>query len=283
MPELPEVESIRLALLPHLVGSVIRLVSLARRDIVRGVASRDALLDGQRIVSLIRHGKQLAIVSSSGRLVIVRFGMTGQLLLARDAAACRGHAHVHVVWRVDRAHKKPQFLLFRDPRRFGGLYTLRDAKAHDREWSTLGPDAISITGNEIVQRTLRCRVGVKAFLLNQRHIAGVGNIYADEALFRAGIHPRRRCETLDRAALVRLAAAIRRVLKASIDAGGSTLRDHRLPDGTSGSFVDRHQVYGRAGHPCLVCGATIHTAVIAGRTTCFCLNCQPRRGFGTVV
>ncbi len=316
MPELPEVETIRRALEPLLVGRRVVRAELRRRDVLvmpgdpfggfarqrphrppspspsaraakakprpAPTSPRD-LLEGSTIGALRRRGKQLAILAddTNGPVLVVQLGMSGQLLVPKnlpDDKPRRGQptpfpTHVHAVWRLDDGSR----LLFRDPRRFGGLRALPNQVALDELWQPLGPDALSVTADGLHEALSGTRRLVKAALLDQSLVAGVGNIYADEALFAAGISPRRRADTLTPAETARLAAALREVLDHAVAHGGSTLRDYVTPGGDAGSYQARHLVYGHAGEPCPRCGGTLTSATLAGRTTVWCPTCQPTR------
>jgi formamidopyrimidine-DNA glycosylase len=166
-------------------------------------------------------------------------------------------------------------LVFRDARRFGGVWTcgsIEDLRA--RRWGSLGPDALTIDDTVLAERVRGIRRAIKAVVLDQSVVAGVGNIYADESLFGAGIHPQEIAGDLREAAIARLGAQIRGVLGAAVEAGGSTIRDFAGPDGASGSYQERHAVYGRAGEPCVRCGETLMGITVAQRTTTFCPRCQ---------
>lgn len=288
MPELPEVEHLRQTLVPLVVGRRVRRVRLVRRDVVirpgdpAGGFSRSGLvpathtvparelLSGQRITEILRHGKQLAIIADSGRVLCVHLGMTGRLL----HLPARAHRpdHVHAVWTLDDGSR----VLFRDPRRFGGLWIFSGLEElRGARWSALGPDALTITSHALRSALGRTRRGVKAALLDQRVLAGVGNIYADEALFDASLHPARRADGIGSDGCVRLARAIRTVLRRATDAGGSTLRDYADARGAPGAFQRRHRVYGRAGLPCARCGTPLESALLAQRGTTWCPTCQP--------
>ncbi|MGH7133502.1 MAG: bifunctional DNA-formamidopyrimidine glycosylase/DNA-(apurinic or apyrimidinic site) lyase [Phycisphaerales bacterium] len=270
MPELPEVESVRRSLQPHLLGVTVRSVMLRRRDIVTGPSSPAALLAGETITHLDRRGKQLALIAASGRALIVQLGMSGQFFF-RAAAPAPELTHVHALWTLPRGQ-----LVFRDPRRFGGLTTLASAAALTDHWTALGPDALTVQATHLVKRLATARRAIKAALLDQAVLAGVGNIYADEALFFAAIAPTRRADRLSAVDLDRLAGAIRQVLAASIASGGSTLRDFLDGDGRPGAYRDRHAVYGRAGQPCRTCATKLRSGLLAQRTTVWCPTCQPR-------
>ncbi len=297
MPELPEVETVRRTLEPRLLGRTVVGATLRRRDVLvvpgdpPGGFSRSArpgrpaprprrrragdLLEGETIVELARRGKQLALVGGSGRGLLVHLGMTGQVLHLEAGArlAADRRTHVHALWRLDDGSR----LLFRDPRRFGGLWALPaggEGSLGDR-WAALGPDAIAVTGAELGERLGRTSRGLKAALLDQGVVAGVGNIYADEALFAAGLHPLTPADALGAAEADRLAAEIRRVLAAAVAAGGSSIRSYVDALGASGGYQRTHLVYGRGGEPCARCGRALRSAVVAQRTTVFCEACQP--------
>lgn len=227
------------------------------------------LLDGARIERLERRGKQLAIVALDGRTLVVQLGMSGQMIVGDCDTT-----HRHVTWEAVRGRRRVA-VTFRDPRRFGGLSSWPSFDAVRRAWDEeLGPDALDIDPAHL-RIALRGRRSVKAALLDQCAIAGVGNIYADESLHRAGIDPRMRCTRLREHDVVALAREIRHVLGRAVVRGGSTLRDHRSATGSRGDAQQEHAVYGRGGRPCLRCGTAIRSCRLAGRTTCWCPACQP--------
>jgi formamidopyrimidine-DNA glycosylase len=273
MPELPEVETIRRGLQAPLVGRRIVRATLYRTDICTApgqkTCRRSHLLEGAIISHLARRGKQMAIIAEDGRILVVQLGMSGQMRVLAPGEV-RPPTHVHAEWLVDTG----SVIIFRDPRRFGGLAALLDPAALETRWSLLGPDALSITGPELAAALEGSRRAVKAALLDQRAIAGVGNIYADEALFRARIRPDRLCTTLGRRDFSRLAAAVRRSLEVAIEAGGSTLRDYTTATGGPGGAQEAHRVYGRCGETCTRCRGILEGLRLAGRATVFCPRCQ---------
>lgn len=271
MPELPEVETVRRSLVPHMVGRSIAAVTVNRADIITGDAAPRALLRGQRITAIERRGKQIALIADSGRAVIVQLGMTGQVLVARAGEAPPDH--VHAVWTLDQGATR---ILFRDPRRFGGLTTLPHPQALASAWANLGPDALTIAGDDLWANLRTTRRSIKAALLDQSVLAGVGNIYADESLFMAGVHPKALTHRLPRDRIERLAESIRTVLARAVQAGGTTLRDYVDANGTRGGYLTQHAVYGRHGQPCTACGNTLKKSSVAQRTTTHCPNCQAR-------
>lgn len=273
MPELPEVETVRRQLAPRLEGR-----TLARLDVLdpRWCAPEApdrlaAAVAARRIQRLGRRGKYLIWELSGDRHLLVHLRMTGTLRYRPTATA----AHTRVRFAFDDGAE----LHFVDPRRFGTGVLLEGLDACDAHLALrLGVEPL---GPEFTAAHLRalargCRAPIKAFLLDQRRIAGVGNIYADEALFRAGIHPLRPAGRLTGAQLAGLRDAVVASLQAGIDAGGATIDDFRHVDGDQGSFQDRFLVHRRAGEPCPACARPIRKLLAAGRGTYVCEGCQPR-------
>ncbi|MEO0513538.1 MAG: bifunctional DNA-formamidopyrimidine glycosylase/DNA-(apurinic or apyrimidinic site) lyase [Planctomycetota bacterium] len=288
MPELPEVETLRRSLEPDLLNATVRRVRVYRRDVVvapgdpMGGFSRQRaaikptrlgrgdLLTDQTVRSIRRHGKQLAVVSDAGRALLVHLGMTGQVLVQPPGGSLPDHAHV--VWSVDTA-AGPKRLVFRDPRRFGGLWVVPTVDALKERWRGLGPDALGVQPPDLAARLAATRRPLKAALLDQTVIAGLGNIYVDEACHAAHLRPDRRTDTLCRGDVARLVTEIHAVLAIAIGLGGSTLRDYRNAHGHPGDATRRHAVYGRAGEPCPACGQPLSSEILAGRTTVWCARC----------
>lgn len=271
MPELPEVETLRRSLIPRLVGRTINTATLHRRDVLtlpqRGRVLPEHLLVGGTITEIRRRGKQMAIIAGDQRVLLVHLGMTGQV---RHARTPEREKHTHATWTLDDG----SHLYFRDPRRFGGLWFLRTTVALEERWSELGPDALTVVGEAISVTAANSRRAIKAVLLDQAVLAGVGNIYADEALFESGVSPRRLATRIRPEEFDRLAVAIRGVLERAIKAKGSTLRDYRDAAGQAGEAQAGHRVYGRAGMPCLACGTVLSRLTLAQRTTVMCRRCQ---------
>lgn len=275
MPELPEVERVRLTLAQRLVGREVTAVELRRADVVRGGREPADLLAEQRFAAVERLGKQLALVAGSGRCVCVHLGMTGSLRYTPPGDATPIVPHVHVIWRLDDGGT----LSFRDPRRFGGVWTFPDRDALlEHRWRSLGEDALRITPARLRRRLVATRRPLKAALLDQNLVAGLGNIYVDELLFACGLHPLTPANALPEQAERGLVGRMRRLLGRAIEAGGSSLRDYVDGNGTRGGFQDRHRVYGRAGLPCHTCGEPLASTLVAGRTTVWCTTCQPAAG-----
>lgn len=276
MPELPEVETVRASLQPHVVGRRIAAVELRRRSVLKTPGAAEvlptALLLQGRIKSLARHGKQLALITHDGRTLCVHLGMSGRLIWRPGVGTA--DPHTHAIWTLDDASR----VLFVDPRRFGGLWAYPSFVAlQAARWHSLGPDALHADPAALTIALRQSQRAIKAALLDQSILAGVGNIYADEALFRAGIAPRRRADRLTVREIVALATAVREVLAQAVAARGSTLRDYRDADGTRGLAQALHSVYGRAGKPCVVCGRTLRSGLVAQRTTVWCSHCQAAR------
>ena len=264
VPELPEVETIRRMLAPRLVGR--RLVE-AR---VEGPCLRTPwpdlrVLVGRRLVRLDRRGKWLLWRFAGRRVLLQHFGMTGAWFPLAQAPAI--HRHFVLVW-------ERETLAYVDPRRFGMLLLLDERGVRDR-LACLGPEPEGLTADDLLARAGMSRRSLHAALLDERVVAGVGNIYANEACWRACLHPARRCCTLADADWVRLAKAIRAAISAALAAGGTTIRDFARPDGTPGYFRQHLAVYGRGGFPCPRCAAPIRRLRLGGRSAYACPVCQP--------
>jgi formamidopyrimidine-DNA glycosylase len=273
VPELPEVETIRRGLAPVVEGR--RLAALVVHDPrwcaplapeeVAGIA------EGRRVEALRRRGKYLVWVLEDDVFLLMHLRMTGTLLV--DPAP--GQLYRRVTLGLDDGHE----LAFCDPRRFGTGELALGPDALEAFFATrLGVEPLDggLSGAVLHALTRGRRAPVKAFLLDQRRIAGVGNIYADEALFRARIHPLRPAGALTRAQCDALAVAVREALSAGLAAGGATIDDFRHPDGVSGGFQDEFLVHRRSGEPCPACGSAVVKLVAAGRGTYACETCQPR-------
>lgn len=262
MPELPEVETVVRSVRPHLIGKRIVAAKFTSRWVTPGNrANLAARLAGRRIESIGRRGKFILIGLDRGTLT-VHLGMTGKLLVAGTV-----DAHTHGVFTFEDGA-----LLYHDPRQFGSI-----------EWSPgdsprvarLGPEPLEVTFEEFRER-LRRKARVKALLLNQTFLAGVGNIYADESLFAAGIHPLSSAASLGKTRAERLYLAMRGILAHAIELGGSSISDYVNAEGERGWFQMEHRVYGREGGPCANCGGAVRKILVAQRGTHFCPRCQRR-------
>ena len=220
----------------------------------------------------------MAVTTADGRVLVIQLGMSGRMTVSSDPPtrqAKNDDPHAHVTWRCRVGRRDGLWVVFRDPRRFGGLTALPGpAELHER-WSLLGPDALLASPTTLGERLASVRRSVKAALLDQAVVAGVGNIYADESLYRSGIHPITRLDRLSGPKRDRLVAELQGVLAAAVASGGSTLRDYVDGDAREGGYQSYHLIYGRAGEACRRCGDSFRGSVVAGRTTVHCPTCQP--------
>ncbi len=268
MPELPEVQTVVNTLRPRLLGRTIQRVTLNCTDIVQPPdADLARALTGRTIKSIDRRGKRIIFTLDSAEQFYVHLGMSGQLtaVQAKDAPFA---PHTHLV--ID--FPSGVQLRFRDPRRFGGVWWVGDAGDIAGD---MGPEPLAIRPAQLARRLARTRRAIKTALLDQRLLAGVGNIYADEALFTARIDPLTPANTLAAAQVSRLCRSIKLVLHRALKHGGSSLRDFVDANGSSGRYQNRLQVYGRESKPCRRCRTPIVRQVLGGRSTHFCPRCQP--------
>ena len=287
MPELPEVETVRLGLAPAMEGATFKKVEVRDRRLRWPIAKDfEKRLAGKKVEGLGRRAKYLLADLSSGDVLIMHLGMSGSIRVGKDAKPgvyyherSKSTAHDHVVFHMSNGAT----VTFNAPRRFGSMKLVPRAKLeHEPLLRNLGPEPL---GNEFDAAMLAkaCagkKTSLKAALSDQRVVAGLGNIYVCEALFRARLSPKRRASTIaDRngrpnARAVALVDAIKAVLHDAIKAGGSSLRDHRRADGSLGDFQHNFQVYDREGQPCPGCGGKVKRIVQAGRSTFYCPSCQ---------
>ncbi|MDX1643169.1 MAG: bifunctional DNA-formamidopyrimidine glycosylase/DNA-(apurinic or apyrimidinic site) lyase [Thermoanaerobaculia bacterium] len=272
MPELPEVEVLRRSLAPRLEGRRVEGVEV-RESRLREPVSRRALdrLCGSEFAALRRRAKYLLADLTGGRTLVVHLGMSGRLSLLPGERQRGAHEHVVLALSGD------EELVFRDPRRFGLIVVLpTDELTTDRRFVHLGLEPLDETfdGDRLAALARGRRGPVKNFLMNGRLVVGVGNIYASEALFRAGIHPRRSVARIAPRRWRRLAAAVQSVLAGAIEQGGTTLNDFEDAVGQAGYFQVSLEVYGRRGEPCKRCGRPVRRLVQAGRSTFYCPGCQ---------
>lgn len=270
MPELPEVETIARGLRAFLPGRTISAV----RCRFPGVIASDPgcfqrVLRGRRVEGVGRHGKYLFLHLQGGRSVAVHLRMTGQVLIQPVHAPPDSHCHLEILFR--RCARK---LVFRDVRKFGRLQLLEGSIEEFLCARRLGPDALTVRAEELHRRLQGRKRGLKAALLDQSTLAGLGNIYTDELLFRQRLSPLRSCASLRREQVTRLAAGIRALLRQAIGKEGTSISDYVDPRGRAGRFQLTLKVYGRAGSPCPRCGAGIVRRWIAGRGTWSCPRCQ---------
>lgn len=278
MPELPEVETVRRGLAPRMVGHRIARLIQRRKDLrvplPRQFATR---VEGRTVQAIDRRAKYLLLRLDDGQTLIVHLGMSGRMTLhdSRSAAEHPFERHDHVVFELDDGWQ----VRFNDARRFGlMLLVATDTVEKHKAFKGLGPEPLDDTfdGAVLAGRLRGRRTPIKAALLDQKTLVGVGNIYACEALYMSGISPRRSAHTVQGDRADRLVAAIKQVLLRSINDGGSTLRDHVQPGGELGYFQTRFKVYDRLGAPCPTknCGHLVKRLVQAGRSTFYCARCQ---------
>ncbi len=278
MPELPEVETTRRTLLPAL-GKQIVQVQLRTPHYVTGRRDADSLLEGCTLTALQRQGKELLMVGRQQHshqpddqpTLGLHLGMTGSLCLVSDTSPLVQRKHVHITWHLD----DQRAIVFHDPRKFGGVWSFRDVKiAQSVRFAKLGPDALLINPDDLFTRLHHTRRCLKVALLDQQLVAGLGNIYVDETLFRAGVSPRKMAHRVSMEQAILIAIESKKVLHEALDSGGSTLRNYVNGDGQPGAFQMQLRVYGRGGQPCLQCNTKLHSITLAGRTTVYCPQCQ---------
>ncbi len=274
MPELPEVESVRRQLEPALVGRRFERVRIHDARLVRPYEPAEvaAELQGERVAAVERRGKYLVVRFESGRVLLIHLRMTGSLLRAPNGSL-PDDPHRRAVVRLDDGSD----VAYRDVRRFGTWLLLEPGEDEAYLAARVGDEPLDtlFTAARLGERLAGRRLSLKAALLDQRTLAGLGNIYVDEALWRARLNPLRPAAGLDRNELRRLHRGIRTALEHGLARQGSTLRDYRLPDGSGGSMQNEFRVYGRRDEPCDRCGTPIARTTVAGRTTWFCPTCQP--------
>jgi len=274
MPELPEVESVRRQLEPALVGRRFERVSIDDPRLVRPYEPAEvaAELEGEAVAAVERRGKYLVVRFESGRVLLIHLRMTGSLLRAPNGSL-PDDPHRRAVVSLD----DDSDVAYRDVRRFGTWLLLEPGEAEPYLAARVGDEPLDalFTAARLGERLAGRRTTLKAALLDQRTLAGMGKIYVDEALWRARLNPLRPASELDRNELRRLHRGIRAALEHGLARQGSTLRDYRLPDGSGGSMQAEFRVYGRRDEPCDRCGTPIARTQVAGRTTWFCPTCQP--------
>jgi formamidopyrimidine-DNA glycosylase len=275
VPELPEVETIRAQLAPALVGRRFEHVRIDDPRLVRPFEPAEvaAELEGERVAAVGRRGKYLVVEFESGRVLLIHLRMTGNLLHVRHGHAADDDPYRRAVVRLDDGSD----VAYRDMRRFGTWLLLEPDELAGYLSARLGdePFARTFTAKALGKRLSGRRAPIKAALLDQRSLAGMGNIYADEALWWARIHPLRAAGSLDKDEVRRLHRGIRRALEVGIARQGATLSTYRTPDGRPGRMQLEFRVYGREGEPCERCGTPIEKIRTAGRGTWYCPSCQP--------
>jgi formamidopyrimidine-DNA glycosylase len=271
MPELPEVETVARDLRGKIPGHCIEHILLCRSSVIKSDRKKfGTKLPGLKIGKVLRRGKYLGLETSAEITLWFHLGMTGQLLWQ---SSWNGEdPHLHFVLKFEGIE---EFLTYRDIRRFGKIFlTDSDLQSFPKGIRFLGPEPLEVAQETFIALYKKRKGKIKSLLLNQQLVAGIGNIYADESLFRAKIHPSRRPCRLSRLNLAALHHSVQKTLQAAIDHGGSTIDDFIHADGLAGDYQKFHRVYGKAGKPCAVCGKAIQRIVLAGRSSFFCSQCQ---------
>lgn len=279
MPELPEVEVICQGLLPHLLGRTILDVNCSGKDL-RSPVDCQAMkteLNNTRITSLKRRAKYLILKTDCGATLIIHLGMTGNMGIFETGSAPKKHDHVY--WQLDNNTE----LRFNDTRRFGAVHLLPAQKARQEEkrfFSATGPEPFSRSCSVayLSRKAAHRKLAIKKFIMDSHVVAGIGNIYANESLFRARIHPERQVSSLSEKEWRRLLTTIRKILKYAIKCGGSTISDFVGASGEGGYFQMNFLIYGKAGERCSECDGIIVKETIGGRASFFCPVCQAQQG-----
>ncbi len=290
MPELPEVEVTRRRIEPFLVGRTIERLETTPPSyfFLTPPAQLERRLVGRSALNLERRGKYLLACIEGGERLLLHLGMTGQLfssgatsvrLLSATARAALGPEEQSEFQPDRHTHLRLSFtdggpgVFFRDVRKFGKVQLLAVGEASER-LDRLGKDALEVEGCDLFRATRKRTVAIKNLMLDQSVIAGTGNIYADECLFFGGVRPRRRAARVTRAECDRIAEGLKRVMRRSIETGGSSISDYVAPDGSDGAYQDERRVYARGGEPCHQCGTPIRRIVIGQRSAHYCPACQ---------
>ncbi|TVM18900.1 DNA-formamidopyrimidine glycosylase [Oceanidesulfovibrio indonesiensis] len=276
MPELPEVETIARTLAGDLEGATFEDVDIRHECALEQPAEEFAeRLRGRKVLKVGRRGKLLMLLLDSGYLFVCHLRMTGRLYVPQPGDA--PEQHTHLVFRMRGAGGETFPLHFRDVRKFGACRVQTPAElARWPFYAGLGPEPLEMSAEDLAGRLRDKRGRIKAVLLDQGVIAGLGNIYVDEALFRADIRPDVQASALGKKRLARLHETIQEVLREAIAGCGSSIRDYVDGRGNAGSFQNCFRVYGRGGQPCLTCGAPLVKTTVAGRTTVYCRHCQKK-------
>ena len=283
MPELPEVETVKSALVPVMVGGQIIKADIRRPDLRWPLPTGlHGALEGHKVAYVSRRAK-IILIGITDKVILWHLGMSGSMRISNHKPNSKPHDHIEL---TIRQNDQIYYVTFNDPRRFGYVDMMaQDELPQSKVMSSLGPEPLAMGDAPIdfgpvldlpyLNQTLsKSQAPIKSFLLDQRQIAGLGNIYVCEALYRAGISPRRKAASVRGTRAARLLPAIQSVLREAIAQGGTSLRDHRQPDGKLGYFVQSLDVYGQEGAPCPSCKAPIKQIVQSGRSSFYCSQCQ---------
>ena len=270
MPELPEVETIVRGLKRTVLGKKIKAIKIVPSRVLQnkpGYFKQNLI--GLKIIGVERRGKNIILLLSSGNLLLIHLGMTGNLIYLKKPAPLKKHDHLNIEF-----SDKSQ-LRYNDPRKFGKFKLVKSSQIENiKDLKSLGPEPLELSKNDFVKLVQRRKGRIKSTLLNQKFIAGIGNIYADEVLFEAKIHPEERACNLSSNRLKKLHQAIQKILKKAIKSGGSSIDNYLDVEGRKGLFQLQHKVYGKKGMPCLRCGIKIKRIVVNQRSSYFCPECQ---------
>ena len=270
MPELPEVETIRRGIEPQVLGVMIVAVIVRRRDLRQPVSTNISAIEGRRVTSVRRRGKYLLLGIDDDSTLLIHLGMSGILRVVTPVEPWKPHDHLGITM------SNGKQLRFHDPRRFGLVLRLTGDPLEHSLLASLGPEPLeeNFTATQLAAVCAKRSAAIKLVIMDAKVVVGVGNIYASEALFRAGIRPQTAANRISKPRLAKLVTAVRTVLTESIAAGGTTLRDFLHADGVPGYFKQRLFVYDRQGEPCRTCGTAIRHAVLGQRATYWCPKCQ---------
>lgn len=270
MPELPEVETTRCGILPHIIQKTISKIVVRQYQLRwRIPANVQQILPGKTIIKVERRAKYL-LLKTQGGTILIHLGMSGHLRVLAEGVPPNKHDHVDLVF------QNKKILRFTDPRRFGAFLWLEGDPQQHALLKNLGLEPLtkSFTGKYLWLQTRNSKIPIKSLLMNNKVVTGVGNIYAAEALFAAGIHPTTPTKLLSRERLELLVQAIKKILRHAVRRGGTTLKDFINSEGKPGYFSNQLKVYGRAGQPCVVCHTTLESMQIGQRSTVYCKHCQ---------
>ena len=270
MPELPEVETTMRGISPHIKNKTVKSVNIHFPTLRWPIEpSLPQKLSGQKLQSIARRGKYLILQFKTG-VLLIHLGMSGSLRVLNAKQARQKHDHFEIIF------KNNQALRLRDPRRFGAVIWCEDDWTQHSLINHLGPEPLSddFNGKYLFDNSRNKTVAVKNFIMNSHIVVGVGNIYASESLFLAGIHPKCKANKISQPRYEKLAASIKEVLSKAIEQGGTTLKDFSAPDGNPGYFALHLNVYGRKGEQCFKCQQPIKHCVIGQRATYYCSQCQ---------
>ncbi|MBC7979901.1 MAG: bifunctional DNA-formamidopyrimidine glycosylase/DNA-(apurinic or apyrimidinic site) lyase [Armatimonadetes bacterium] len=271
MPELPEVETTRLGISPHIIGHSIREIIIRRHDLRQPISPSLTDLIGRTFEAVTRRSKYLLLKTNANSSILIHLGMSGSLRIISPAEEWKKHDHFAITLSNGRQ------LRYHDPRRFGLILHLKESDIQNHPLlKNLGPEPLeeTFTAARLHASLRKKNIPIKVAIMDAKTVVGVGNIYASESLFRSGIHPKLQACKLSKPRAGKLVQAIKEVLTESIQAGGTTLRDFLNTDGAPGYFKQRLFVYDRKGEPCRVCTNPISRGILGQRSTYFCPKCQ---------